>query len=417
MKRLIFELNEFNDELLNSYSNELEGLDRVLSFSKKKVEIPDTYESDYLEPWSQWVSVHTGVPSNIHRIKHLGDCSKLEHKEIWNKNNQSLGVVWGCLNSNPPLDNGIKYFPDPWTVSSKTNMKRYIGLQSFLRQTVADRGDGLLKKLGSMMLLASKALRILPLTMRHLDLFIVKKIFGSQYIFKHNVSSIYSVVEYLAFKMFLAESEALEKEKITDVFFVNMLAHCQHYYWNTESHHRIDFSMSLIDQMLKLSLERYDQIALLNGLSQEYSGDKEVWNSIYPSAGWATFIHEYVDQKVIVEPCMSYDTNLVFENSIAREKAIKKIEMIRIGEDQNPFFVYERTPNDENRLFVRLGYFGPLEGKLLLNGRLQEISEHFSILTTRSGRHIPECHVYHNFELASADYLYNWELSELYGSD
>lgn len=416
MRKIILELNEFNDELIRSYRHKHANIDKVISFPKIKAAIPDSYDSDFLEPWSQWVSIHTGVSCETHNIKHLGDSSKLEFEELWSQDFQSFGVVWGCLNSNPPATDQVKYFPDPWSTSSSTNMARYKNLQDFMRLTVQDRGSTALKKLNFFLSLAKKGVQLLPLLLRHTDFFILNKIFGLQYFSKHNVSSIYSILEYYNFKMFIAESEELESDKIVDVFFCNMLAHCQHYYWQTPSHHRIDFCMDLIDKMLEPLLQKYDQVAVINGLSQEYSGNLETWNSLYPKIGWDKFVKTFIDPNAVVEPCMSYDTNIIFESLEIREEAITKIEEMILPQNSNKLFFYERTSGDHRRLFLRLAYTGPLDCTVILNGKTQDLGLHFNILATRTGRHVQECIAYVNYSVdRPGEYSYNWELSALYG--
>ena len=80
-RRLIFELNEFNVDLLESSTNGRPFLAKVLDSYRIDTNIPDSYESDFLEPWSQWVSVHTGTATKDHKIKHLGDADNLKYPQ------------------------------------------------------------------------------------------------------------------------------------------------------------------------------------------------------------------------------------------------------------------------------------------------------------------------------------------------
>ena len=68
-KLFFFGLNEFNPKLLFEISKLLPKdnfLSKICEFQKLTLPIQDKYDSGFLEPWSQWISVHTGKPT----IKH-----------------------------------------------------------------------------------------------------------------------------------------------------------------------------------------------------------------------------------------------------------------------------------------------------------------------------------------------------------
>ena len=122
-KLVFFGLNEFNRNLLNEVSNILPKnnyLSKIKNLHSFSLLTEDKYESGYLEPWSQWVSLHTSTPSSIHKIKNLGDIPNLEYMQIWerlSKNNIS-SVVWGAMNASAGSSKLCKVFvPDPWVFS------------------------------------------------------------------------------------------------------------------------------------------------------------------------------------------------------------------------------------------------------------------------------------------------------------
>ena len=83
--KLIFELNEFNLDLMQSMAKGRPNLEKVLKFYKTQASIPDDYFSGFLEPWSQWVSIHSGNPSRIHQVMHLGMTESHKFENIWDK--------------------------------------------------------------------------------------------------------------------------------------------------------------------------------------------------------------------------------------------------------------------------------------------------------------------------------------------
>src|SRR5258708_3077736 len=45
--------------------------------------IADVSEADYLEPWIQWYSIHTGLPYDEHKVFYLTDGPEADHSDIW----------------------------------------------------------------------------------------------------------------------------------------------------------------------------------------------------------------------------------------------------------------------------------------------------------------------------------------------
>jgi hypothetical protein len=81
---LLIGLNEFNSDLLPSIAkaHQLKHLQEALSWKRAGTWTSDEYETGFLEPWVQWVSVHTGVPSIQHGVKNLGDVPNLAEDQI-----------------------------------------------------------------------------------------------------------------------------------------------------------------------------------------------------------------------------------------------------------------------------------------------------------------------------------------------
>ena len=120
-KRLtIIELNEFNEELLEKavkFYNFI-NINKLLKMKNVKTESLDNKEHHGLDPWVQWVSIHTGVPHKMHKIDHLGDITNLKHSQIWEVLSERgfTSGIWGAMNSS--LNNAklcCFFLPDPWT--------------------------------------------------------------------------------------------------------------------------------------------------------------------------------------------------------------------------------------------------------------------------------------------------------------
>ena len=53
-----------------------------------------------LEPWIQWITVHTGLPYREHRVFHLGDAHTLREKSVWDLVSDQGSKVWVCGSMN-----------------------------------------------------------------------------------------------------------------------------------------------------------------------------------------------------------------------------------------------------------------------------------------------------------------------------
>lgn len=120
MKRIILlSLNELNFDYINYYISK--GFLPNFKLILNKYGYQKTYsEKDYhlLEPWIQWVSIHTGKSYNEHQIFRLGD---IEHapglKQLWEiieQKGYSVGAIAPFNAANNTKKSGF-FVPDPWT--------------------------------------------------------------------------------------------------------------------------------------------------------------------------------------------------------------------------------------------------------------------------------------------------------------
>ena len=136
---LIIELNEFNEDLLfrGANTHKLKNILKLLDFKSSQTISMDEIEHHGLDPWVQWVSIHTGVPHKEHKITHLADISRLAFPQIWEKIGD-LGLssgIWGAMNASLNKAKGCCFFlPDPWTFSEKAipeKLNNFLALPRF----------------------------------------------------------------------------------------------------------------------------------------------------------------------------------------------------------------------------------------------------------------------------------------------
>jgi len=81
---VLLEFNELSPKLINGFmaQGELPNFRRMRDQSR--VMVSDAQEAPpNLEPWVQWVTVHSGLSYDQHGIFHLGDGHRLDRKCFW----------------------------------------------------------------------------------------------------------------------------------------------------------------------------------------------------------------------------------------------------------------------------------------------------------------------------------------------
>jgi hypothetical protein len=71
----------------------------------------------FLDPWIQWITVHSGVPYKGHKIRDLGDGHLLDAPNLWDLVSARGGKSVVCGSMNTTHRPGFRgwYVPDPWT--------------------------------------------------------------------------------------------------------------------------------------------------------------------------------------------------------------------------------------------------------------------------------------------------------------
>ncbi|MDE0802709.1 MAG: hypothetical protein OSA99_05220 [Acidimicrobiales bacterium] len=141
---LLLEFNELSPRLMDRFIAEghLPNFERLRSESATAITDPDESQ-DGLEPWIQWVTVHTGVARSDHRIEKLGEADRLTHTTIGQVVASAGGAVWLCGSMNLPARaaGDGRYLPDPWNpvcVPHPSSLRTYA---DFVRQNVQEHSN------------------------------------------------------------------------------------------------------------------------------------------------------------------------------------------------------------------------------------------------------------------------------------
>lgn len=122
MKVILIEFNELSPSLMDEFiaSGKLPNFAKLRSESE--VFVTDAEETEpYLEPWIQWVTVHSGLRYGDHKVTNLGDGYQCESPRIWDIASEAGLRVWVCGSMNAYCRDNLNGFflPDPWACTVK----------------------------------------------------------------------------------------------------------------------------------------------------------------------------------------------------------------------------------------------------------------------------------------------------------
>lgn len=417
---ILLELNEFNGTLLRNIASNrsLKALQKVFAWRRSETRTDDVYDSGFLEPWVQWVSVHTGRPSSTHRIKHLGEVPALQAEQLWERWSREgrRSIVWGVMNGDRRTAQNCDIFiPDPWTFSEPAYPDRYgdlIKLPRYLAKNYLD-----ISKLKC----ASDGVGLFWTVLRSVKAGDFKDGIDllSQGLRAFGPKNIVFIVffEYMSAMAFLRAVE--EKQPDDAILFINMLAHAQHHYWKApdgENCAELEFAAQAVDGIVSKLIARIsplkvgERICIMNALSQTCTIEESPWVLHRPKNPERLLRHIGL-KPVQVEPLMTYDAHVRFADQQATDSAYELLTRARVA--GAPLFHVEKNRGDPCMLFYRLDFFDPVDEKTTFEhgNRSSNFRTHFESIGRRTGKHIGAGEILANWNAFPAT-LYNHEASQ-----
>ena len=231
-KVIVLEFNELTPALMDRYIEQgaLPGFKRLRDESL--VAITDAGEDPpYLEPWIQWVTVHTGLSYAQHQVFDLGDGPKLRAPRIWDIVSGSGDPVWICGSMNAAVQSaGIRgsVLPDPWSTGLRPIPdEKFAPFFDFISTYVlgysADKTPVTMKeqlRFVRFMLANGLSLQTVIDTIRQL----ASELTSSSKKWRRA-----AILDGLMWDVFKHEYRRINPKLAT--FFLNSTAHYQHYYW------------------------------------------------------------------------------------------------------------------------------------------------------------------------------------------
>ena len=394
---IFIELNEFNPKLLKqaALKLDLKNISRLLEWSHSTTFTNDKYERHGLDPWIQWVSIHTGEPSESHKVRHLGDVPDLSHKQIWevlSEKNITSGV-WGAMNASKASSNNTLYFlPDPWTTSENAfpeELGNFLDLPRYYAQNYGDLSFGRIL-LGLIKFLAfclrpKVIFNLLPLLPRLIKL-----------VCKHGLPNylLFAIFDLVNVKIFKIYYEKFRPD--FNIIFLNSIAHLQHHKWTDDtelsSEMRVVFPIldSVLGEIFRLSPE--SKFICANAFRQVHCFQDGEF--LYRPKNPHLMLKNFGLTIDRVEQAMTNDGNIFFLNESYMLEGIKILSDAKIN--GIPIFQVEYN-HKSNKLFYQFTLSEKLSSEAIikLKDRQLKFGDYFEQITQRSGKHIPDGDIFY----------------------
>lgn len=414
---LLVELNEFSVDLFQRGIRELElpNVDRLLQMAHSTTTTDDLVEHRGLDPWVQWVSVHTGVPSYQHRVIHLGDApGKLGFEQIW----EALSVrgvssgAWGVMNATRGKAERCAFFlPDPWTFEEEAYPAYVNDLLALPRYYSKNYLDV------SKLAFAGKGMRLLRYILRSRA---IASLTGAVPFLLNGVRKtgltnafLFSAFDLFATALFLEQRK--EHRPQFSVIFLNSIAHLQHHRWEAGQKLTADISFGLrtIDRvlgMLFVAREKGEALVVMNALTQRnIVGEKP--RICYRQINPTSFLQATGLPFERVEQLMTNDAHVFFASREERDVAAAALEKVRI--EGQPLFQVEPSADDPRKLFFQVDFWDELAAgkRVEVNGRDVGFDAYFEAVVARTGAHINKGDVFYD-GISLPLSLYNHEVGQ-----
>lgn len=420
-KKLIFiELNEINFDLVEKYSKDKKFKFFNKSFFQKLRNTFSEKNYDNLEPWIQWVSVHTGLDAEGHKIFRLGDINKNNLNQIFElieSKGYSVGAI--CpMNANNKLKKTNYFIPDPWT-KSKTNSSYF---QNFIYEALSEAVNNNSGTRLSFKSVISILLSFLVFVRGFNLIYLIKLFYKS--IKKKWYRAI--IFDYLLHNIHLIYLKKY-KADFSTIFF-NAGAHIQHHYLHNsekiditlkknpswylkESHDPILEVYTFYDKIISEYSKFVDyEILIATGLSQSPHKEK---NFYYRLKNHKNFLKLLGVNFKSVEPRMSRDFLVNFEEEYLCDEAERLFLNINQLNNESIFYIDRKN----NSIFVSLIYKKEIKKnfKIKTNQKISiNLYDYVNFVAIKNGEHQSKGYVISSPEMKKYFPKENFHVKDLF---
>lgn len=391
---IALEINEINLFLIQKYIDEgyLPNFKKLINKYGYRITISETqYEN--IEPWIQWVTVHTGKDYKEHNVFRLGEITKTDLSQIW----EYLEMEGYSVSAISPI-NGVNrtkkspfFIPDPWTQTETSGNRLIKEFHSAIKQLVNDNSSNKLTIKSSILLIASL---FQFAQIKNYSLYI-KYIIGS----KRNKWYRACFLDLLLSDIFIS----LQKKYKTDYssLFLNGGAHIQHHYMLSSKYFPsqdqnpewyvyqgadpIKCVFELYDRVLGDVINHFpdSRIHIITGLRQEpFEGAKYYWRL----KNHQIFLDKIGLKYLEVIPRMSRDFTIKFQSINDAITAKAKLDYATVNGDNQLF----STSISEDLIYVELIYDKELNENDFIkidNQSYDNFKNDVSFVAIKNGKH------------------------------
>ncbi|MDA9803124.1 hypothetical protein N9B77_00185 [Flavobacteriaceae bacterium] len=408
-KTILLGVNELNFDYIKHYIKK--GLlpnFKILFDTQKPIETTSENEYKLLEPWIQWVSIHTGKTYEEHQVFRLGDI--VEHPNLSQlfEEIEGQGLTVGAVspfNADNRLKKPAFFVPDPWTITKPSGNSIVKALYQSVHQSVNDNAQEKLN-LKSMFTLGLGLLLYVPVKrwFHYIKAALKAKKPGAKAL----------ILDSLLADVFIA----LWKKKQPDFsnLFLNSGAHIQHHYlFNSEAYNGDIknpewYCAEDFDPLIQI-LSEYDKIIgrllKIKNLKLIVATGLHQQPHLYLTFYWRLKEHvkfaEMIGIKNFTEilPRMSRDFLLKFNNSKDAMAAENLLNSFCMSRDDVKVF---EVDNRGDSLFVELVYPNDIEDNDSIyskesNFKLENFKSYLAFVAIKNGEHNGIGYVTSNFDL------------------
>jgi hypothetical protein len=230
-KVLLLEFNEICPSLLKRWMGQgkLPNFSALYQSSQVFTSIADVSDPDYLEPWIQWYSIHTGLPYDEHKVFYLTDGPKADHPDIWHRLDGLGKSVMNCssMNARALAGSNVFYLPDPWCSNEPEWPSEIEIFKTVMAKLVQESTRGVALGVNELLPFVTFLIGhgLAPDTIRA-----ILAQLGSERLSQADVKwRRVALADRLQFDLFRHYYRRMRPDFAT--FFVNSTAHLQHAYW------------------------------------------------------------------------------------------------------------------------------------------------------------------------------------------
>lgn len=353
MRLILAEFNELSPVLMDKFI----GAGKLPNFARLRREsevflTEAREEQDDLEPWIQWVTVHSGLTYAEHGIKNLGDGDKLTEKSIWDLLSDAGRKVWICgsmnVNYRAPINGWV--VPDPWMRTVKPYPEDELApYYRFISSNVQEytREDVPLSRKDQIAFLTFMARHgLAPGTVSAIVRQLAEER-GSDAHWKRAV-----ILDKLQFDLF--RSHWKRERPDFGTFFLNSTAHFQHLYWRNMEPEHFKLKPEPGEQAVyeDAILYGYEQMDVICGRLLDLAGDDTTLmfatalsqqpcltyeeaggKMIYRPLDFEDFVRTVGVEPSEVAPVMAEEFHLDFPSEAAALEAEAKLNEVRVASE------------------------------------------------------------------------------------